>query len=177
MTMIMTTRTILLAATLAAAAGCSIPYTTPEQTISVPYSTFVPSAAAGATLPMLPAFSDQKAPPTSFPVPAEAKKFKLEALALLLKMKNTGALPLRMTLFLDKAGGDVYAKPPIGNPIELGAGSSADATLTLDPALLQADQLQLGYKFGSAGSTTPVTIKDTDKIEVIYKIDVKAKII
>lgn len=163
-----------------ATAGCiSIPVNTPEQTLSVPYSAFVPGGAVGATLPLLPAFNDVAGPPANFPVPAEAKKVKLETVNLTLKVKNTGALPLRMQLFLAKAGEDVYKTAALGGAdpvLNLTPGGSAEKTFPIDPALLSADQLQLGYKFGSDGSKTPFSVKADDKLEVVYKVGAQAKL-
>ena len=64
----------LVAVVTGFSAGCvSIPVNTPEQTLSVPYSTFVPGGAVGATLPLLPAFNDIQAPAASFPVRGRRK--------------------------------------------------------------------------------------------------------
>lgn len=169
-----------LGAVVLATAGCSVPYTTPEQTITVPYDKFVPNLANGVTLPLVPAFADQSAPPVSFPVPAEAKKVKLEAVTLHLKLKNAGPLPIRLAVYLAKHPDDPYSTGQLGGAegtIELARdGGTSEKAFPLDPALLTGDQLRLGYKFGSAGTQQPVTFKDTDKIDVTYKVAVTAKL-
>lgn len=169
-----------LVAAAALATGCvAIPVNTPAQTLSVPYSTFIPGGAVGTTLPLLPAFNDIQGPPATFPVPAEAKKVKVETVSLTLKVKNTGALPLRMQLFLAKAGDNVYAGSPLGAPdpvLNLTPGGTAEKTFPIDAALLSAEQLQLGYKFGSDGSTTPFAVKADDKLEVTYSVGAQAKL-
>ena len=179
----MTTRlmTCLLGAAVLATAACSVPITTPEQTLTVPYSTFVPNIANGVPLVTgLPPFADQAAPAVNFPTPAEAKKVKLESVMLHLRMRNTGPLPLRVTLYLTKHPDDPYATPPLGGAegtLEVpGGGGQAEKAFPLDPALLQNEQLRLGYKFGSPGTTESVTFKDTDKVEVSYKVSVAAKL-
>jgi hypothetical protein len=103
-------------------AACSLPpYTTPEQTFSVKYSMFVPNFANGVPIPVgLPGFDDKTAPSSTVPVPKEAKSFKLASLELNLKLNNTGPVPLRIKIFLDRASlsdADLYAKAPLGgNP-------------------------------------------------------------
>jgi hypothetical protein len=170
----------LVAAVTTLCVGCaSIPVNTPEQTLSVPYTTFVPGGAVGVSLPLLPAFNDIQAPAASFPVPAEAKQVKLETVNLSLKVKNSGALPLRMQLFLAKAGANVYGSNPLGAPdpiLNLTPGGTVEKTFVIDPALLQADQLQLGTKFGSDGLQAPFTVKANDKLELTYKIGAQAKL-
>lgn len=166
----------------AVSAGCTVPYTTPEQNLSVPYSTFVPKAANGVPLVTgLPAFADQPAPPVSFPVPAEAKKFNLQTVSLNLRVTNTGPLPLRITLFLAEHPNDPYASAPLGGAegtltIPRGGGT-VEKAFPVDPALLKGDQLRLGYKFGSDGTNESVTFKETDRVDVNYKVSVTAKII
>ena len=179
----MTTRPTIgaLGAVALLAAGCSVPVTTPEQTLTVPYSTFVPKAAQGLPLVTgLPAFADQPAPAFSFPTPAEAKKVKLETVTLHLRMRNTGPLPLRITLYLTQHPNDPYGTPPLGgegNAMDLPRGGVAvEKAYPIDPALLAADQLRLGYKFGSPGTNESVTFKDSDQVEVAYKVSVNAKL-
>lgn len=169
-----------LGAVVVATAGCSVPYTTPEQTITVPYDKFVPQATNGVPIPLIPAFADQAAPPVSFPVPAEAKKVKLEAVTLHLRMKNNGPLPVRITLYLTKHPDDPYATAPLGGAegtLTLARdGGTAEKAFPIDPALLAGDQMRLGYKFGSDGTNQPVTFKSTDQIDVVYKVAVTAKL-
>ncbi len=179
----MSTRSLnwALGAVVLATTGCSIPFTTPEQTITVPYDKFVPNLANGVPIPLVPAFADQSAPPVSFPVPAEAKKVKLQTVTLHLKMKNTGPLPIRITLYLTKHPDDPYSIAPLGGAegtIELARdGGVAEKSFPLDTSLLEGDQMRLGYKFGSPGTQQSVTFKDTDKIDVTYKVSGNAKII
>lgn len=170
-----------LGAAVLATAACSVPVTTPEQSFSVPYSTFVPNLANGVPIPTgLPAFQDQPAPPVSFPVPAEAKKVKLETVTLHVRMKNTGPLPLRITLYLAQHPNDPYATPALGGAegtLEVPrGGGQAEKAFPIDPALLAGDQLRLGYKFGSPGTQESVTFTENDKVEVTYKVSVNARL-
>jgi hypothetical protein len=167
-------------------AACSLPpYTTPEQTFSVKYSMFVPNFANGVPIPVgLPGFDDKTAPSSTVPVPKEAKSFKLASLELNLKLNNTGPVPLRIKIFLDRASlsdADLYAKAPLGgNPggtIDLPrGGTEVQKTFPIDVALLQEDNLRLGYSFGSPGTTESVTFKDTDQVNVTYSIKAVAKL-
>jgi hypothetical protein len=166
-------------------AACTLPpYTTPEQSFSVKYSMFVPNFAQGVPVPLLPAFDDKTAPSSTVPVPKEAKTFNIASLELNLRMSNTGPVPLRIKIFLDKAAlsdSDLYAKPPLGgNPggtIDLPrGGQEVVKTFPIDTTLLKEDQLRLGYSFGSPGTNESVTFKDTDQVNVAYSIKAVAKL-
>ncbi|MDB5096024.1 MAG: hypothetical protein JWM80_445 [Cyanobacteria bacterium RYN_339] len=173
----------IVAASLLAA--CTLPpYTTPEQSFSVKYAMFVPSFTQGVPVPLLPAFDDKAAPSSTVPIPKEAKTFKLAALELNLKMKNTGPVPLRIKIFLDRSSvseTDLYAKPPLGgNPggtIDLPrGGTEVVKVFPIDTTLLQEENLRLGYTFGSPGTTQSVTFQDSDQVNVAYSIKATAKL-
>lgn len=160
-------------------AGCSLPpVTTSEQSITIPYDTIVP---AGLTSPIgLPGFSDRQAPASTFPVPGEARNVKLSSVNLNLKMQNTGPVPLRIKLYLAPPGADVYASAPLGGDqaqIDLPAnGGTATKVFPIDPALLQNEKLQLGYTFGSPGTSEPVTFTGDDKVVVTHSVTAAVKL-
>jgi hypothetical protein len=166
-------------------AACTLPpYTTPEQSFSVKYSMFVPSFTQGIPLPTgLPAFADKPAPSSTVPIPKEAKTFKLAALELNLKMKNTGPVPLRIKIFLDRnsvSESELYATAPLGGAegqIDLPrGGTEITKAFPIDVALLQEESLRLGYTFGSPGTQETVTFKDSDQVNVAYSIKATAKL-
>lgn len=172
-------RHLLFLPALALVAGCTIPYATPEQTLAVPYATFVPAAASGTTLPLVPPFADVAAPAVNFPVPPEARSVKLETLVMTLRLKNNGGLPLRVSIYLGPTREGVYAQAPLGGAdgvFVLGAGVTVEKSAPIDVALLKSEQLWLGTKVGSDGSATPTTIRDTDRLEVAYKVSGQAKV-
>lgn len=166
-----------------ALAACGLPpINTPEQSFAIPYKTFVPALATGIPLLTgLPEFADQKAPPVTFPLPKEAKSFKLETVVLNLKFYNTGPLPLRIKLFLSTSAEDPFAKPPLGGDQALidlpRGGETISRSFPIDVALMQADNLKLGYTFGSPGTKESVTFKDMDEVKVTHSIKVQAKLL
>lgn len=168
-------------ASAATFAGCSLPpVTTSETQFAVKYNLIVPSAANGVPLPLVPAFSEQKPPATEFPVPKEAKAIKLSSVNLNLKMQNTGPLPLKIKIYLSRANVDPYTTAPLGGDapeIDLPAQSAeVSKVFVIDTALLTEEKLKLGYSFSSAGSSSPVTIQDTDQVNVKYSITAAVKL-
>lgn len=162
-------------------AACSLPpVTTTEQTLSVPYSSVIPGGGNGATLPLVPAFSDQKAPASDIPVPAEAKMLKLSSLKLNLSFQNTGALPLTLKFYLSRPAVDPYTTTALGGDqaaIELAAnGGTASRSFDIDPTLLQESSLKLGVTFSSGGSTGPVSFSDDAKVIVKHSVTASAKL-
>lgn len=184
----MTQRTLAGAAALVAAAtvaSCGLPpITTSEQSITIKYSNFVPGFANGLPLVTgLPAFADQKADPSTIPLPAEAHTIKLTSVMLNLKMRNTGPLPLRIKLYLSKDGVDPYTTPALGGdqaqidlPAHAAEGQNVTKNFAIDPALLQENQLKLGYTFGSPGTSQTVTFTDADAVYVGYSVTVQPKL-
>lgn len=162
-------------------AGCSLPpVTTSETQFAVKYNVIVPSAANGLPLPMVPAFSEQKPPATTFPVPKEAKTIKLSSVNLNLKMQNTGPLPLKIKIYLSKASADPYATAPLGGDapeIDLPARSAeVSKVFPIDVALLAEENLKLGYSFSSPGSSEAITIQDSDQVNVKYSVTAAVKL-
>ena len=173
------TGTAMVIAAGAGFAGCSLPpVTTSEQSITVPYNTIIP---AGLTSPLgLPGFSDKQGTPSTFPVPGEARNVKLASVNLNLKMQNTGPIPLRIKLYLAAPGTDVYSTTPLGGEgaqIDLPAnGGTAQHVYAIDPALLKNEQIQLGYTFGSPGTSEPVTFTEDDKVVVTHSVSAAVKL-
>lgn len=163
-------------------AGCALPpVNTPDQTITVKYSMFVPPVAQGVPLPTgLPGFNDRSAPPTTVPVPKEAKTFKLASLVLNLKAKNTGPIPLQVKLYLSPDSVDPYTTAPLGgdNPvIELPrGGAETSKSFPIDVSLLAGDALKLGYTFSSPGTNETVTFQESDAVTVTYSLAAQAKL-
>lgn len=183
----MAPRHLALALAAATLAACNLPpYTTPEQTFAVKYKMFVPEVAQGIPLVTgLPGFEDRTAPSSTVPVPKEAKTLKLASLELNLRMRNTGPLPLRIKLFLGREAltdTELYKQAPLGadqGQIDLPRGGNSDVVkvFPIDTALLQEQNLKLGYSFGSPGTQDSVTFKDTDQVDVGYSIKAVAKLI
>jgi hypothetical protein len=168
-------------AAVSAFVGCSLPpVTTSEQQFAVKYNMIVPSATNGVPIPLVPGFSDQKPPATTFPVPKEAKSVKLSSVNLNLKMQNTGPLPLKIKIYLSPANVDPYTQAPLGGDapeIDLPAASpEVSKVFSIDPALLTQENLKLGYSFSSAGSQQAVTFKDTDQVNVKYSVAAAVKL-
>ena len=87
-------------------AACSLPpYTTPESSFAVKYSMFVPNFTQGIAIPTgMPAFDNKPAPSSTVPVPKEAKALQITSLEILLRLSNTGPVPLRVKIFLGIQG-------------------------------------------------------------------------
>lgn len=169
------------AAAVVTTVGCSLPpVTTTEQSLTVRYTDFLPGAVSGATLPLVPAFSDQKAPVSDIPVPAEAKMLKLSSLKLNLSFENAGPVPLTLKLYLSRAGVDPYSTPALGGEaaaIELPRdGGKATRSFDLDPTLLQESTLRLGTTFSSPGTNSPATLSDDARVIVKHSITASAKL-
>lgn len=161
--------------------GCSLPpVTTSETQFAVKYNVIVPSAANGVPIPVVPAFSDQKPPATEFPVPKEAKTVKLSTVNLNLKMQNNGPLPLKIKVYLSRASVDPYTTAPLGGDqgvIELPArGNEVAKVFPIDVALLAEEKLKLGYSFSSDGSSSPITVTDSDQVNVKYSVTAAVKL-
>lgn len=175
----------LFGAALAAVAfaGCSLPpVTTQEQSVTIPYEMFTGGLIPPGTVsPIgLPGFSDRQAPPSTFPVPGEARNVKLNTVTLNLKLLNTGPVALRLKLFLAAPGTDVYTTQPLGGDqaqIDLAPnGGSATKNFPIEPSLLQNEKLQLGYTFGSPGSSEPVEFTGDDKVVVTHSVTAQVKL-
>jgi hypothetical protein len=173
---------IAAVATLATLASCGLPpITTSEQSITIKYDTFIPKGVPVIT--GFPAFSDQKGPASTIPVPGEARAIKLNTVVLNLKMRNTGPIPLRIKLFLSGESTDPYTVAPLGGDqatIDLPARAAENAEVVknfaIDPALLQQSALKLGYTFGSPGTSESVTFTDNDAVYVRHSVTVQPKL-
>lgn len=167
------------AAVVLTAAACSLPpYTVSGTPFSVKYAMFVPNIADGIPV-VVPAFADQKAPSSTIDVPQEAKSLKFADLTLKLSMTNTGQLPLTTKIYLAPSGTpDVYATTPLGGTaIDIPAnGVETDKSFSIDPTLMQNQKLTLGYTFGTPGTTTPITFKADDAININYSIVATVKL-
>ena len=100
----------------ASLASCGLPpITTTEQSLTIKHSNFVPNFANGVPLITgLPGFADKSAPPTTIPLPGEARTVKLNSVALNLKLRNSGPIPLRIKLFLSREAVDPYTTEALG---------------------------------------------------------------
>ena len=175
------TGAIALAAA-ATLASCGLPpITTSEQSITIKYDTFIPTGVPIIT--GFPAFSDQKAPATTIPLPAEARTVKLNSVILNLKMRNTGPIPLRIKLYLSREAVDPYSVPPLGGeqsqidlPAKAPEGTEVTKNFPVDVTLLQEQNLKLGYTFGSPGTSEPVQFSDADAVYVRHSVTVQPKL-
>lgn len=184
----MTNRILAGAAALAlgaSLASCGLPpITTTEQSLTIKYSNFVPGFANGVPLITgLPGFADKSAPPTTIPLPGEARTVKLNSVALNLKLRNSGPIPLRIKLFLSREAVDPYTTEALGGtdalielPRGMAEGVEVRKTFPIDPSLLQEQNLKLGYTFGSPGTNESVTFTDADAVTVKHSVTVQAKL-
>jgi hypothetical protein len=167
--------------TTASLFACTLPpVQTPEQSFTVKYSQFIPSAMYGVPLPTVPAIDPQKAPVSTVPVPAEAHTVKLASVILNLKLQNNGPIPLQVKIFLSGESTDPYSQPALGGDqaqIDLPAkGPEVSKSFPIDTALLQQQNLKLGFTFGSPGAPGPITFQDSDSVVAKESTTIQVKV-
>lgn len=168
-----------LAAALFLLAACTVPFSTLEQIVVVPYSALTPPASAtthdAVTADCL------RAPATLFPVPAETHRLQISDVRLRLIIRNEGPLDLSAVVLVTPGGKDPYAADTPGRIttplLALGRrGGRAEHTLAASAELLAAHDWNLGVQITGDGVDKPASWRSEDYLEVRYQVLAQAKI-
>ncbi|MEB3197265.1 MAG: hypothetical protein VKP62_08685 [Candidatus Sericytochromatia bacterium] len=163
-------------AAIAASAGCTLPYVTAEQSLVIPYASFLPSwpQQRGEASPDL---KETRIPVTSLLLPAETQRLQVTGAMIRLRILNQGPLPLVVTPYMSLSGGDPYQLPPLGAPLSLGERgfqvTQAYPWLT-DQARTEA--ASFGLKVSLNPIRSAVTGASSDHLELRYQFTATARI-